>query len=103
MFEGELEKPIVRAVNLIEMLGMTVINFGYKDKEGFAGLTIVDKHGNQFVAVVSGHETYADFVATFAHELIHIWQSQNGLEMNHKKEFKKMCRRASKLLKVKVK
>ena len=101
VFDGELDKPEMKAINLIEMLGITVTTFGYKDKDGFAGLT-VDLHNVQFVAVVKHHETFEDFVATFVHELIHVWQAQNGKAMNHKKEFKKMCKKASKKLGIKI-
>lgn len=33
--------------------------------------------------------TYQDYLDTFAHEMIHAWQSENNLKRNHGKEFNK--------------
>ncbi len=93
LFNGELEKPIIKAINLIEMLGLTVIHFGYNDRDGFSGLTMNYTHG-QFVAVCKNNPSNEDFINTFIHELVHVWQAQNNKPMNHGKAFKKKCNQA---------
>lgn len=52
----------------------------------------ITKKGNfkpfhNIILSIPHHKTDNDYLDTFSHEMIHAWQSENGLKRNHGKEF----------------
>lgn len=74
IFGGELDMPIF-------------ITHYYDDDHGYyiryEGLDIIS---------IRADEDYFTGVTTLAHEMIHLWQEENGLKTNHGYKFKMMAR-----------
>ena len=87
LFNNELETPLIKTINMVEMVGLSLMHF---DKLiPFEGITI-HQYGREFVAIqesLTGDEAFFCMV----HEMVHVWQAQNNMPLDHKKEFKKKC------------
>ena len=51
--------------------------------------------GQQFISILPELPWFLS-AATMAHEMIHLWQSENGYKRNHGKRFKKYARKMEK-------
>lgn len=97
LFDNELKKPIIKMITPIEHFGLAMVYFGSKSMDDFVfmGLTI-EHEKNAAMGILQDPDKY-EFMDTFVHECIHVWQFQTGLKMNHKKEFKAKRKEARKL------
>lgn len=106
VYDNTLFEPeIMQTINLSEMLGIVHLSRDKKKKlkrvknfnslfsfPYFVGLCWGDS-----IAVLES-QSDNDFLDTLAHEIVHVWQFQNGLEMNHGKQFKKMLKKSREAL-----
>jgi hypothetical protein len=94
IFDSELCTPHIEAINFMQMTGINKVFFANKYKHGIEGITVDMGKGHVSVAVLAG-VTPILFINTFIHEIIHVWQLENNLPLNHRKHFKKLCIRAN--------
>ncbi len=94
LFNNELTNDVYfKPLNLIEMIGINQVQFN--GKIPFDGITVVIKK-TCFVGVLKDLPKQ-EFLDTFVHELIHVWQYQNNKDLDHKKEFNKWGEKAYEL------